>query len=102
MERALELGAVVRLDDLDGEGELGQHVVDELHGALLGVAFIDPQDTNPGAVIDGGELVVALLTTARTGAGRQRFDELHVDLDPVAGELLLVALPATVVTLVAL
>jgi hypothetical protein len=50
----------------------------------------------------GGELAVALLAASRTGAAGQRFDELHVDLHPVAGELVLVALPTAVMTLVAL
>jgi hypothetical protein len=60
----------VGLDDLDGERELGQHVVHELDGALLRVAFVDPQHPDPGAVVDGGELVVALLAPPGTsGAG---------------------------------
>ena len=35
VEGALELGAVVGLDDLDGEGELGNDVVEELDGGCL-------------------------------------------------------------------
>ena len=98
-KRALELGAVVGLDDLDRERELLEDVVDELDRGLLVVAVVDPQDPDPGAVIDRGELVVLL---AAGGAAGQRLDELHVDLDPVAGQRLLVALPAVVVALVAL
>jgi hypothetical protein len=51
-----------------------------------------------GAVVDGGELVVLL---GLWGVGK-RLDELHVDLDPVAGQGLLIALPAAVVALVPL
>jgi hypothetical protein len=49
-----------------------------------------------GAVLDGGELVV--LTAGIRAAG----EELHVDLQAVAGQRLLEALPAAVVALVAL
>jgi hypothetical protein len=44
-----------------------------------------PQHTQPGAAVDGGELVVPGLA----GAG-QWGDELDVDLDPVAGQRFLV------------
>ena len=95
-KRALELGAVVGLDDLDPERELLEDVVEELDRGLLVVAGVDPQHPDAGAVVDRGVLVVLL-----AGAG-QRFDELHVDLDPMAGQRLLVALPAVGVALVAL
>ena len=36
------------------------------------------------------------------GDARQRLDELHVELDPVAGQRLLIALPPAVIALVAL
>jgi hypothetical protein len=52
----------------------------------------------PGAVVDGGELVVLL---GLGGAGK-RLDELDVELDAVAGQWLLIALPAPGVALVAL
>ncbi|MFC8248546.1 hypothetical protein [Streptomyces chartreusis] len=64
---------------------------------------IDPQDPQPGAVVDGGELVV-LRPLPPLGQGRRdrrrgwalfresdRVDEFYVDLDSVAGLLLLVA-----------
>jgi hypothetical protein len=74
---------------------------------------IDPQDSQPGAVVDRGELVelapalaavtaVAVGRCGCCGLGGEGFDELHVDLHPVAGELLLVALLAPVVGLVLL
>jgi hypothetical protein len=55
-----------------------------------------PQHTDPGAIVDRGVLVVLL------ARARQWLDELHVDLDPMARERLLVALPAILVALVAL
>lgn len=39
---------VVGLDLLDGEGELGQHVVGELDCGLLVVAGVGAQDAQPG------------------------------------------------------
>jgi hypothetical protein len=78
-------------------GSFVEDVVQERDRGLLGVALIHPQYPEPGAVIDGGVLVVAL----RRGPG-DGVDELHVDLDPMTGELFLVALPAAVVALVAL
>jgi hypothetical protein len=79
VEGTLELGAVVGLDDLDPERELLEDVVEELDRGLLVVAWVDPQHADAGAVVDRGVLVVLL-----PGAGK-RFDELHVDLDAVAG-----------------
>ena len=54
------------------------------------------KDPQPGAVVDGGELVVALARTF------DRLDELDVDLDGEPRQGLLVALPAPRVGLVAL
>jgi hypothetical protein len=50
---------------------------------------------NSGAVVDRGELVVLLAHS------RRRFNELHVDLDTVTGQGLLVVLPAVGVALAA-
>ena len=58
MEAGAELDAVVGLDDLDSEGQAFQHVVEELDGRLLVELGVDAQDPQPGAVVDGGELVV--------------------------------------------
>ena len=88
MEAGLELGAVVGLDLHDLEGQLLEHVVDELDGRLLVQALVDPQNPQAGAVVDGGVLVV-LLALAFDG-----LDELDVNLNGVARLLLLVALPA--------
>ena len=75
MEAGLELGSVVGLDLHDVEGQLLNHVVDELDRGLLIQPLVDPQDPQPGAVIDGGELVV-LLAHSLDG-----LDELDVDLN---------------------
>jgi hypothetical protein len=87
----------VRLDDLDLEGQPFEQIVQELDGGLLVAPWIGAEYPDPGAVVDGGELVVLLASRAANG-----LDELHVDLDPLAGELLLVALEAILVTFVAL
>jgi hypothetical protein len=58
VEAGAELDAVVGLDDLDSEGQAFQHVVEELDGRLLVELRVDAQDAQPGAVVDGGELVV--------------------------------------------
>jgi hypothetical protein len=96
VELGLKFRAVVGLDLLDDEGQLLEHVVDELDRGLLVEAVLDAKYPNPRAVIDGGELIVAFLAAAK------RSDELHVDLNLVARERLLIALPSPVVTLVAL
>jgi hypothetical protein len=64
----------------------------------LVAAGVDAQHPEPGAVIDGGELGVLLAAALLT----QRFAELDVDPQLVAGALLLVALPAQAVSSVAL
>ena len=83
--------------DVDPERELLADVVEELDRGLLVAAVVDPQHSQPGAVVDRGELVVARLAGACEG-----FDELDVDLEAVTGSLLLVALPAALEGLVAL
>ena len=89
MELRPELTAVVGLDALDGEGKLGQDVVDEGDRSLLGVALVDLEDPDPRAVVDGGVLVVA-------PPARQRLQELHADLELVPRQRLLVLLIAVV------
>jgi hypothetical protein len=102
VEAGLELGAVVGLDDLDTEGQPCQDVVQELDGGLLIAAGVEAPDAQPGAVVDGGELVVLGPAPALWGRGERfrrvlavcgfgdadGFDELDVDLDAVAGQLL--------------
>jgi hypothetical protein len=82
VEAGAELDPVVGLDDLDPEPEPLQHIVQELDGSLLVAPVIDAQHAQPGAVVDGGDLVV-LAAWARPW---ERGDELDVELDPVAGQ----------------
>src|SRR5260370_19221985 len=96
VEAGLELGAVVGLDLHDFEGQLLEYIVDESECGLLVKAFVDPQDPEASAVIDGGVLVVLFASSL------DWLDELDVDLHGVARLLLLVALPAFGVTFVAL
>src|ERR1039458_5943767 len=84
------------LDHHDAEGQLLEHVVDELDGGLLVEVVVDPEHPEPGAVVDGGELVVLLARAP------DRRHELHVDLDPMTRLGLLVALPALLVAFVPL
>src|SRR5665213_195632 len=96
VEPGLELGAVVRLDHLDPEGELLEDVVNELDRCDLVEAIVDSQDPEPGAIVDRRELVVLLPSSG------QGSNELDVDLDAMTWLGLLVALPAVLVALVAL
>jgi hypothetical protein len=78
------------------KGNFREDLVDEADGRPLVGSIVDPQDPDPGAVVDSGELVVLL------ACARQRCDELDVDLDAQTGLGLLVALPALLVSFVAL
>jgi hypothetical protein len=103
VEGGLELGAVVGLDDLDLERQALDDMVEELDRGGLVERRVDPQDAQTGAVVDRGELVVLVAAAAAPlGHRGERFDELHVDLHAVAGQLLLAPLPSAVVPLVAL
>lgn len=57
VEQGLEFMAVVSADRRDAEGELLDHVVDEVHGVLLRVAGIDLQRADAGRVVDSRVLV---------------------------------------------
>jgi len=78
---------------------LGEHVRCNGDGGLLVASRVGPQHPEPGAVVDGGELVVLLASHALLAQG---LDELDVDLQLVAGALLLVAFPPQRPPLVAL
>lgn len=58
VELGPKLTPVVGLEALDAEGQPGEDLVHEGNGSLLSVALVDLEDANPGAVIDGGVLVV--------------------------------------------
>lgn len=96
VELAGELGAVVRLDHVDAEGEARQEVVEELDRGLLVAAREDLEHPQAGAVVDGRELVEPLALRSDGS------DELDVDLDAVPRLGLLVALPALLTALVPL
>ncbi len=90
----------VGLDDLDLERQALDDVVEELDGGGLVQRRVDPQHPQPGAVVDRGELEVLVAPAAASLWHRgEGLDELDVDLDAVAGQLLLVALPAAIVAL---
>lgn len=96
VEGRLELRTIVGLDHFHFEWKPLEDLVDELDRGLLVAALVDAKDAQPGAVVDRGELVVAPL------AAPDRGHELHVDLDPVPRQWLLVAGPTFGVVLVAL
>jgi hypothetical protein len=73
------------------------HRPHELDCRLLIEAVVETEDTQPRAVIDRRELVIATLARPL-----QRRDELDVDLHSVAWLGLLVALPAITMAFVAL
>ena len=89
----------IGLHTLDLEGQSRHDVVDEADRGLLVAAWVGAQDSEPGAVVDGGELVVLLAPQTLLAKG---FDELHVDLQLVPGPLLLIPLPPQAMTLVPL
>ncbi len=53
-----EFATPVGLDALDGKGKLAQHSrLEEVDGIGSGASRVKAQDTHPGAIINGGELV---------------------------------------------
>ena len=67
-----KLGAMVRLDALDGHRQAPTHFFDELGGRLDGVVSVDSEHTIPGGLVNGRELVEAAAT---------EFEVLDIDLD---------------------
>ena len=96
MELRLELCPIVRLQDVDSEWEPLPNAVKEADYGALVAGIIDLQNSDPGAIVDGSELIKALCRT------RDALEELHVHLQAVAGLGLLVALPSFAVRLVLL
>src|SRR5579864_7948961 len=96
MECGLKLGPIVGLDLLHLEGKLLEHVVSKLDRGLLIQAVVDLEDPKSGAVVDSRVLVMLLADAT------DWLDELDVELDRVARLLLLITLPALLVSLVAL
>ena len=54
-----KLGAMVRLDALDGHRQAAAHFLDEVRGRFDGVVSIDAHYAVPGGLIDGRELIEA-------------------------------------------
>nr|WP_219420446.1 hypothetical protein [Pseudonocardia nigra] len=69
VERGLELGTVVCLDDLDPERQPPEDVVEEGDRGLLVGLGVDLEHAEPGAVVDRGELVVATSATCGEAGG---------------------------------
>ena len=87
VEFGLELGAVVGLDDEHSKRQTTEHFVDEPDGGALVARVVDLQDPNSGAIVNGGELIEP---PARPG---NSFQELHIELQSVTRQWLLIALP---------
>jgi hypothetical protein len=96
MELRLELGAVIRLHDVDAEGYAPKYCIDELAGRALGARVVYLQDANPGAVVDGGELIQPSVRS------RDSLQELHIELQPMPRLRFLVPLPSFAVRLMLL
>jgi len=78
MEVGLELGAIVRLHDLDAKGQPAAHFVDEPDSRALIAGVIDLEHADPGAVVDGRELIQP------RARARDTLEEFHIDLHPMA------------------
>jgi len=74
----LELATIVGLQDEDTEWEPFSNLVEESDCRTLVAGIVDFQDSDPGAVVDGGELVEVLRRS------RNALKELHVHLQAVA------------------
>jgi hypothetical protein len=73
-----KLGAMVRLDALDGHRQAAAHFLDELSSRFDGVVSIDAKHAIPGGLIDGRELVEAAAA---------EFEVLDVDLDRLSRDV---------------
>src|SRR5262245_47839344 len=87
VELGLELMPAVRAPGVNTEGELLDDIVQEGDGVLLSVAAIDLEGPHPGRIVDRRVLVAPDPLALRALQGQ----ELHVDLDVMARDLLLVA-----------
>jgi hypothetical protein len=96
VELRLELGAVVGLHHVDAKRQTSKNFVDEQDRRALIARIVDLQHTNPSAIVDGRELKEP---ASRAG---NSFQELHIQLQSMAGLRLFVALPALAVRLVLL
>ena len=88
VEARLEFGAIVRLNHTDAERQAAPDFVEELDGRPLIAGVVDLEDPDPRAIVNRRELIEA-------GPGAwDPLEKLHVELQPVPGLGLLVALPS--------
>jgi hypothetical protein len=77
MELRLKLRAIVGLNDVNAKREAAPDFVDEANGGALVTRVVHLEDTNPRAIVDGGELI-----EPRPRLG-DALEELDVQLQPV-------------------
>ena len=77
VEQGLPFMSPIGTDRVDAEGELLDHVVDEVDRVLLIVPWVDLQGADPRGVIDGRVLIAADLAIVF----RLQRQELHIHLD---------------------
>src|SRR6266851_7096432 len=88
VEAGLEFGAIVCLNHADPERQAAPDFGNELDGRSLIAGVVDLEDPDPRAIVNRRELIEA-------GPGPwDPLEKLHVELQPMAGLGLLVALPA--------
>ena len=74
-----EDGIVIGLDDADGEGESGEGVLDKGLGGIGGHFFVELDEAQAGAAVNGRELI-------ESSAFDEVGDEFYIDLEEVAWE----------------
>ena len=72
---------IVRLNSFDSEGKMLSNLSQELHGGLGVVVIVDAQYAETRGLIDGGELIEALMRTTHAR------NEFHVELHRAARNL---------------
>src|SRR5689334_5964270 len=87
VEAGLELSPIVGLDDQDPKGQPSNNLIHEADRRSLVARIVDLEDSYSRAIVDGGELIQALL-----GAG-DPLKELDVQLQAMPGLGLLIAQP---------
>ena len=91
MELRLEFCAVVGLHDMYAKWQTAQYLVDELDGSALGAGVEDLEDSNPRAIVNRRELEQSPAGTWNS------LKELHIYLQAMPWDELLVALPASAI-----
>ena len=76
MEVRLELGAVVRLDDVDAKRQAPKDFVDDLDRRALVAGVVDLEHANAGAIVDRRELT-QVLPRQRRKRGRLSADGIR-------------------------